>query len=113
MADELTVLEVSKELLPYRCDIVLGGEPFELHFSYNATAELFTVELYKDGELICAGEPIMYGIPLWCDVYQADRFPSVAIIPLDLSGEAHTVTYDNLGETVQLIVTSWAVEADD
>lgn len=112
MADELTVLEISKELLPYQCDIVLGGELFTLHFSYNATSELFLVDLYKDGELVCAGEPIMYGIPLWCDVYQPDVFPSVSIIPLDLSGESNTVTYDNLGETVQLIVDSLAVEDD-
>ena len=113
MGEELTILEIEKELLPYQCDIVLGGALFTLHFSYNAMAELFTVDLYKGGELVCAGEPIVYGVPLWCDVYRQEDFPSVAIIPLDLSGESHTVTYDNLGETVQMIVTSWAVEEDD
>lgn len=112
MESELTVLEINKELLPYQCDIVLGGELFTMHFGYNATAEMFTVDLYKDGSLVSAGEPIVYGVPLWADVYRKEDFPSVAIIPLDLSGESSAVTYDNLCETVQLIVTSWAVESD-
>ena len=98
------VLEVQKELLPYSCNIVLEGELFELHFNYNATADLFTVDLYKDGELICAGEPIIYGIPLWTDVYKAGLFPGIEITPKDPSGESNTVTYDNLGETVLLII---------
>ena len=110
MDDELIVLEINKDLLPYQCEMVLGDELFTLHFSYNATAELFTVDLYKDGELVCAGEPIVYGRPFWGDVYQVDRFPSVTIIPLDPGDESNTVTYDNLGETVLLIVTSWEVE---
>lgn len=112
MDDELTVLEINKDLLPYQCEMLLGDELFTLHFGYNATAELFTVDLYKDGVLVCAGEPIVYGRPLWGDVYQADRFPAVTIIPLDPGEESNTVTYDNLGETVLLIVTSWEVEED-
>lgn len=110
MTDEITVLEVNKELLPYECNIVLGGELFNLHFGYNATAMLFTVDLYsKTGELLCAGEPIIYGIPLWNDVWNTG-FPNVAIIPLDPSGESNAVTYDNLSDTVLLIITDREVE---
>lgn len=98
------ILEIKKELLPYRCSILLADELFDLQFNHNATADLFTVDLYKDGELICAGEPIVYGVPLWRDVYKADAFPAVDIIPLDLSRESNVVTYDNLSETVLLIV---------
>lgn len=97
-------IEVKKEILPYECSILLAGELFSLVFKYNATAGLFTVDLYKDGELICAGEPLVYGLPLWNDVYRTDSFPAVNIIPLDPSGESNAVTYDNLGETVLLIV---------
>lgn len=104
------VLEIEKELLPYSCNIVLEGELFELHFNYNATADLFTVDLYKDGELICAGEPIIYGIPLWSNVYEAGVYPAIDITPLDPSGESDTVTYDNLGETVLLIIDNGAEE---
>lgn len=97
-------LEISKELLPYSCEILLADELFELHFNYNATADLFTVDLYKDGELICAGEPIVYGVPLWSDVFKSGSFPGVDIIPKDPSGESNSVTFDNLCETVLLII---------
>ena len=113
MDDELIYLEINKALLPYQCDVLLGGELFTLQFNYNATAELFTVDLYRDGELICAGEPIVYGIPMWCDVYRQGTFPSVTIIPIDPSGESNAVTFDNLGDTVLLLVTDWEVDADE
>ena len=104
MSAELSILEINKPLLPYECKILLGGGLFALHFNYNATAELFTVDLYKDDVLICAGEPIVYGVPLWSDVYRSETFPPVVIIPLDPSGESDAVTFDNLGDTVLLIV---------
>ena len=104
MANTPDVLEIKKDLLPYECTILLAGEQFGLVFNYNATADLFTVDLHKDGELICAGEPIMYGVPLWRDVYKSDTFPAVNIIPHDHSGERNLVTFDNLSETVLLIV---------
>ena len=111
MAEKPDVLEIKKGMLPYECTILLAGEVFGLHFSYNATAELFTVDLYRDGELICAGEPIVYGVPLWNDVYQAKTFPAVSIIPTDPSGENNAVTFDNLGDTVLLVVDNGENEA--
>ena len=108
----MEILEIKKDLLPYRCTIQLAGEIFELHFNHNATADLFTVDLYKEGELICAGEPIIYGVPLWQDVYRAGDFPALDIIPSDPSGENNAVTYDNLGRTVLLIIDNGEGEAD-
>lgn len=113
MAFTPDVLEIKKDLLPYRFNILLAGELFELKFSYNATAALFTVDLYKDGEMICAGEPIMYGVPLWKDVYKSTTFPALTIVPKDTSGEANAVTFDNLGETVLLIVENGTIEVVD
>lgn len=100
----MEVLEIKKDLLPYECAMQLAGEMFTLRFDYNAMAELFTVDLYKDDELLCAGEPIVYGIPLWQDVYRADTFPAVSIVPMDPSGEYDQVTYDNLSSTVLLVI---------
>ena len=100
----MEVLEIKKDLLPYECAMQLAGEMFTLRFDYNAMAELFTVDLYKDGELLCAGEPIVYGIPLWQDAYRADTFPAVSIVPMDPSGEYDQVTYDNLSSTVLLVI---------
>ena len=105
MADTPDVLQINKDLMPYRCSILLAGELFELQFGYNAKAQLFTVDLYKDGELICAGEPVVYGVPLWRDVYKSDSFPALTITPKDQSGEANAVTFDNFGKTVLLIVS--------
>lgn len=113
MADTPDVLAINKELIPYECEILLASEQFSLQFNYNAAADLFTVDLYKGGELICAGEPVVYGRPLWRDVYKADSFPAVDIIPLDPSGESHTVTFDNLGDTVLLIVDNGGEEGED
>lgn len=113
MAVTPDVLEINKDLLPYECNILLAGEQFGLKFNYNATADLFTVDLYREGELICAGEPIVYGVPLWQDVYKADSFPAVTIIPMDQSGERNCVTYDNLCDTVLLIVDNGDDEAGD
>lgn len=103
-------LEINKELLPYTCDMLLAGELFTLKVNYNATADLFTLDLYKDGALICAGEPIVYGVRLWQDVYNPELFPAVDIIPTDPSGESDTVTFDNLGKTVLLIIDNGGVD---
>lgn len=113
MADKPDVLEIKKDILPYRCAILLAGEQYELKFSHNATADLITIDLYKDGELICAGEPIIYGIPLWQDVYKSDTFPALDIIPKDPSGERSVVTFDNLCDTVLLIVDNGIVKESD
>ena len=110
MADTPDVLEIKKELLPYKCAILLAGEQFDLKFNYNATADLLTVDMYRDGELICAGEPIIYGVPLWQDVYKSETFPALTITPKDPSGERNVVTLDNLCDTVLLIVDNGIVK---
>ena len=107
----MEVLEIKKDILPYECSIQLAGEIFGLRFNHNATADLFTVDLYRDGELVCAGEPIVYGQPLWGDVYKAGIFPALSITPTDPSGENNAVTYDNLGRTVLLIIENGAGDA--
>lgn len=109
----MDILEIKKDLIPYRCTILLAGEQFELQFNHNATADIFTIDLYRDGELLCAGEPIVYGVKLWHEVYDAATFPAVDIIPLDPSGESNAVTWDNLGETVLLVVDNGEAGVSD
>lgn len=93
---------VKKELIPYGFYIALGKEKFNLRFAYNRTADLFTVSLYREGTLLCANEPVVYGIPLFQDVYESGRFPAVRIVPWDESGNEDTVTWENFGSTVFL-----------
>lgn len=95
---------VKKEQLPYGFNIALGKEKFNLRFAYNKQADLFTVSLYRDGVLLCDSEPIVYGIPLFQDVYVSGLFPVLDIVPLDESDQETEVTWDNFGKTVFLTV---------
>ena len=94
-------IEIDKQLVPYQFNILLADEPFELYVNHNKTADLFTVSLYKNDELICT-EPVILGAPLFRDVYQPGKFPAVTIEPYGANEDA--VTYENLGETVFLTI---------
>lgn len=97
-------LLVDKYLMPYSFDILLGAEWFNLEFQYNQTADLFTVTLSKNDEVIVYDEPIIYGVSLFDDLYQSGVYPMIDICPIDESGQETVVTWDNFGETVLLCV---------
>lgn len=97
-------IKIEKDLVPYSFDIMLGDESFEIRIDYNESHGFFTAELAKDGETTCAGEKIVYGKPLFEDVFVHDKFPNIRIVPFDISGESSEVTYDNLSDTVNLII---------
>ena len=98
------IIEVEKELLPYNFNIVLAGEEFNLAMDYNKAAELFTCTLSKDGEVVVYNEPLIYGRELFADVYRANYFPALSIVPLDEAGNETAVTYENFGKTVFLTI---------
>lgn len=95
---------IEKELIPYSFDILLGAEWFNLEFHYNETADLFTVTLSKDDEVLVYNEPVIYGKSLFSDLYQSEIFPALDIVPFDESGQETAVTWDNFNETVFLTV---------
>lgn len=88
-------IEINKSLIPYTFDIVLGAEQFTFRVDYNNVGEFFTIELSKNGETICSGEPIIYGKKLFSDIWN-NKFPAIDIIPIDPSKEYNAVTFDNL-----------------
>lgn len=104
------VIEIEKENVPYSFKIELADETFQLGVGYNETAEFFTLALSKlnaetgEYEDICDSEPIIYGRPLWKDVYRSGKFPAIDIIPMDESAGNNAVTYDNMNITVFLII---------
>lgn len=104
------VIEIDVSRVPYEFDIVLADETFRIGVEYNETGAFFTLSLSKKDEEtgefveVCASEPLVYGVPLWNDVYKNGKFPALVIIPYDESGEANAVTFDNLGRNVFLIV---------
>ena len=73
------VIEIDASRAPYEFDIVLADETFKIGVEYNETGKFFTLSLSKlDEETgsyveVCAGEPIVYGVPLWNDVYKNDK----------------------------------------
>lgn len=101
-------IEINKDLIPYKFNISLADEIFTIEVKYNSVGGFFTLTLYKDDELICAGEKLVYGVPLFQDVFVHGKFPALTIIPIDESGGATAVTFENLGETVFLVVDNGA-----
>lgn len=103
-------IQVKKEKMPYSFFIALGKEKFQLRFAYNRQADLFTVSLYRGGRLLCHGEPIIYGVPLFQDIYESSIFPILTMVAIDESGNETEVTWDNFGATVFLTIDDGADE---
>ncbi|MCT6926172.1 hypothetical protein [Metasolibacillus sp.] len=96
-------IEIEKELIPYSFEIELGVELFEIGIEYNAIGDFFTLSLSKDGEVLVSNEKITYGEPLFSEIYDA-RYPAPLILPLDESNKETRVGWDNLNDTVFLVV---------
>lgn len=94
---------INKSLIPYSFEIELGGFMYMFIVKYNSFSDLFTVTVYKGNDLICT-EPIMYGQRMFHDIYIADKYPAIDIIPLDESGKENKVTWDNFNKTVFLTI---------
>lgn len=92
---------IEKSNIPYRFSIALPVELYALEIRYNESADLFTISLYKNSELICI-EPIIYGVPLFKQLYRPSVYPSLIIRPNDSSGENTRVTWANFNDTVFL-----------
>lgn len=95
---------ITKSQIPYKFEILLASDFFTFEIHYNTKADLFTIKLYKDGKMMCAGEPIIYGMPLFNDFYTVGKIPCLTIIPIDESENRDIVTWDNFGETVFLCI---------
>lgn len=101
-------LLIEKKNIPYKFSVALPRTKYDIEIRYNETADLFTVSLYKSGNLICI-EPIIYGVPLFSCLYKPDTFPKLKIIPQG-NGEEKRVTWDNFNETVFLEIDNTAGE---
>lgn len=97
-------IQIKKSLIPYTFYILLADELFQMTVNHNEKHDIFTITLQKDGTTICEAEPIIYGVPLFYDIYASGKHPALTIIPFDESGQEQSVTYDNLNETVFLTV---------
>lgn len=96
-------IDIEKDQIPYRFDISLADEMYTFEVHYNADYDFFTVDLERNGELIAAGEKLVYGMPLFYDI-QDNRFPKAPIVPYDESERQSEVNWKTLGESVFLYV---------
>ncbi|ALS27199.1 hypothetical protein IJ21_17980 [Paenibacillus sp. 32O-W] len=92
-------IPIYKDQTPYRFEITLGAEIFEFEVRYNADFDFFTVDLFKDDEVLVYGEKLVYGVPLFVDVFD-QRYPVLQLVPFDEARNETRVTYDNLDKTV-------------
>lgn len=100
------ILPIEKEQIPYQFETEFNSFLFTFEVHYNAEYDFFTVDLYRNDELIVYGEKIVYGQQLF-ESLNDDTLPE--LIPLDPSEKETKITYDNLGKTVLLQVIDDAV----
>lgn len=103
------IIEIEKDLIPYNFNILLEKEEFNLYIMYNSVTDSFTATLSKDGEVLVDNEPIVYGIPLFKDVYN-EGFPCVDIVPIDESGQTDIVNWETFGKNVFLTIDNMGEE---
>ena len=97
-------LEVRTGQMPYEVSVPVGAAVFGLAFHYNAACDRYTVSLRKNGTLLCAGEPLVYGRALFADSYEAESYPVLRLVPQDESGGEDEVNEETLGSRVFLCV---------
>ena len=97
-------IELDKEMIPYKYDIDLGDMVYTLEFNYNAARDCFSVNLLCDGAMVCAGERLVYGRPLFGDCYRMGRYPPFDIVPLDEGGNEDVVNWATMNRTVFLTI---------
>lgn len=96
-------IEIEKDLIPYRFQIDLADEEFEVEINYNDRFDYFTIDLFKDGDALVIGEKLMLGRPLFNDITDIE-LPKVKIIPKDSAEIEIRITYENLESTVFLFL---------
>ena len=95
-------IPVNLSRLPYNVNITLGQIVFRMEFNYNSTLDRFVVNLYKENELVCGGEKLVYGMPLFGDSYEVEKYPIFRIVPFDESGSVQVVNRETMGNVVFL-----------
>ena len=104
---------IEKKLIPYKFSILLGAEEFILRVDYNKKYDFFTVGLEdSQGNTLCIAEPIVYGVPLWQDVQQPDKYPALRIIPYSEGTDEKKITFENFGVTTFLYIDNCEEELE-
>ena len=114
MADAVALkyIPVTAGMVPCTLDIKLDDKTYKMAFKYNEEGAFFSVDLsvpVPNNVLLCYGEIIRYGKPLF-EQFADERYPLPLIIPAAAEGDRiETIDYDNFGRTVKL----WLIERSE
>lgn len=97
----MRILDIDKNILPYRFRVPLEGRTYDIEVYYNLEHDYFTLNLYFQDVILIDGEKLIYGKQLFED-FEYLPVPQIAIIPLDVSGNDSVVNFKTLGDTVFL-----------
>src|SRR5690625_460900 len=97
---------IEKVQIPYQFEYEHDDFLFTLEIHYNPEYDFFTIDLYKNDELIVYGEKLVYGQQLFKSLNDS-TLPK--LIPLDESENTDKITYDNFQKIVFLKVIEDAV----
>lgn len=77
----------------------MSGETFQFNVNYNTLADYFTLDLYKDHEVIVLGEKIVFNNILF-ERYNYKEIPKDILFVNTQTLAENRVTFENLGEDV-------------
>ncbi|RJW41945.1 hypothetical protein DXC97_02455 [Lachnospiraceae bacterium TF09-5] len=102
-AHTVDYIPIYEEKVPYSFSIKLDDRTFTFTVKYNEQGGFFTADLAitATGEILCYGDPIRYGRPMFGSI-EDDRYPIPVIIPYCLVGKETEVNRSNFGKTVKL-----------
>ena len=100
----MEIIEIDKNLIPYRFKIKITNGIFQLGIRYNDYADRIYVDLFTDtGDIIQDNETMTYGIPLFKNVMEDvngnlnPSYPDKYIQPLAPDGVEVECNLENLG----------------
>lgn len=99
-------MEIDKTAIPYSFDMEIADEEFTFVVDYNQRFDFFTMDLYKNDELIIKGEKILYGRALFGSYPDDSKIPEYPITAFDEAGVESRVGWDQLENTVFLFIGS-------
>lgn len=97
-------MDIDKTAIPYSFDMDIADEEFTFVINYNQRFDFFTMDLYKNDNLIIKTEKIIYGRALFGAYPDEAVIPKWPIIPFDEAGKETRVGWDQLGVSVFLFL---------
>lgn len=100
---DIEYIDIDTSKVPHTFTIKLIDRTYKFTIKHNEAGDFYTVDLEaSDGEVLCYGDPVRYGRPLFESISD-ERFPLPIIVPYCLTGDrVAEVTKDNMGKEVKL-----------